>query len=138
MTSLQKSYAALLFDMDGTLLSSIAAAERVWSAWARRHGIDVARFGMRRRLVEKNGEISEIRHEHADGSLVERDGHVSISPAGTAWRSGPNPRRRFENVICSLGADPENARFRGEIDALPSAILICQLEFEPKPLVHDL
>ena len=44
MTSLQKSYAALLFDMDGTLLSSIAAAERVWSAWARRHGIDVARF----------------------------------------------------------------------------------------------
>jgi sugar-phosphatase len=44
MTSLQKSYAALLFDMDGTLLSSIAAAERVWSAWARRHGIDVERF----------------------------------------------------------------------------------------------
>lgn len=44
MTSSQKSYAALLFDMDGTLLSSIAAAERVWSAWARRHGLDVERF----------------------------------------------------------------------------------------------
>ena len=37
----------------------------------------------------------------------------------------------------ALGADPENAYFRGEIDALSSAILICQLEFEPKPLVHD-
>jgi sugar-phosphatase len=40
----RKSYAALLFDMDGTLLSSIAAAERVWSKWARRHGIDVDAF----------------------------------------------------------------------------------------------
>lgn len=44
MTSLKKNYAAFLFDMDGTLLSSIAAAERVWSAWARRHGLDVERF----------------------------------------------------------------------------------------------
>jgi sugar-phosphatase len=40
----QKSYAALLFDMDGTLLSSIEAAERVWGSWAERHGLDVANF----------------------------------------------------------------------------------------------
>lgn len=39
-----KSYAALLFDMDGTLLSSIEAAERVWGNWARRHGLDVEAF----------------------------------------------------------------------------------------------
>lgn len=39
-----KTYAALLFDMDGTLLSSIAAAERVWSNWARRHKLDVGAF----------------------------------------------------------------------------------------------
>ncbi|MFM2282073.1 MAG: hypothetical protein RLZZ444_4304 [Pseudomonadota bacterium] len=39
-----KSYSAFLFDMDGTLLSSIAAAERVWGEWARRHGLDVAAF----------------------------------------------------------------------------------------------
>lgn len=37
-------FGALLFDMDGTLLSSIAAAERVWTAWAQRHGIDLASF----------------------------------------------------------------------------------------------
>ncbi|MBD7923689.1 HAD-IA family hydrolase [Xanthomonas sp. Sa3BUA13] len=35
-------YRAFLFDMDGTILTSIAAAERVWSAWARTHGIDPA------------------------------------------------------------------------------------------------
>jgi sugar-phosphatase len=44
MPNRDKTYAALLFDMDGTLLSSIAAAERVWSNWARRHGLDVDAF----------------------------------------------------------------------------------------------
>jgi sugar-phosphatase len=39
-----RRFDAVLFDMDGTLLSSIACAERVWAAWARRHGVDVARF----------------------------------------------------------------------------------------------
>ncbi len=39
-----RGYRAFLFDMDGTLLNSIAAAERVWSIWAERHGLDVAAF----------------------------------------------------------------------------------------------
>ncbi len=39
---LANTYRAFLFDMDGTILTSIAAAERVWSAWAQRHGIDPA------------------------------------------------------------------------------------------------
>jgi sugar-phosphatase len=39
-----RAFAAFLFDMDGTLLSSIAAAERVWSRWAARHGLDVPSF----------------------------------------------------------------------------------------------
>ena len=34
------SYAAFLFDMDGTLLDSSAVVDRVWGSWARRHGID--------------------------------------------------------------------------------------------------
>jgi len=37
-------FAAFLFDMDGTVLNSIAAAERVWTTWANRHGLDVAAF----------------------------------------------------------------------------------------------
>jgi mannitol-1-/sugar-/sorbitol-6-phosphatase len=39
-----RPFAAFLFDMDGTILSSIAAAERVWARWALRHGLDVAAF----------------------------------------------------------------------------------------------
>lgn len=37
-------YAAFLFDMDGTLLTSIAAAERVWTRWAHAHGLDAEAF----------------------------------------------------------------------------------------------
>ncbi|MEF2070883.1 HAD-IA family hydrolase [Consotaella aegiceratis] len=35
---------ALLFDMDGTILTSLKAAERVWGAWAARQGLDVEAF----------------------------------------------------------------------------------------------
>jgi sugar-phosphatase len=36
-----RQFAAFLFDMDGTVLTSIVASERVWGAWARKHGLDV-------------------------------------------------------------------------------------------------
>ncbi|MBZ9745549.1 HAD-IA family hydrolase [Mesorhizobium sp. CO1-1-7] len=39
-----RKFAAFLFDMDGTLINSIASAERVWGDWARRHDLDVAAF----------------------------------------------------------------------------------------------
>jgi sugar-phosphatase len=39
-----KNFAALLFDMDGTLLNSMAVVERVWGAWAVRNGIDPIAF----------------------------------------------------------------------------------------------
>ncbi|WAC60187.1 HAD-IA family hydrolase [Brevundimonas sp. SL130] len=39
-----KTYQAFLFDMDGTLITSTAAAERVWTRWAQRHGVEVATF----------------------------------------------------------------------------------------------
>jgi mannitol-1-/sugar-/sorbitol-6-phosphatase len=39
-----RTFGALLFDMDGTIINAIAAAERVWAAWAKRHGLDVASF----------------------------------------------------------------------------------------------
>ena len=39
-----RGFAAFLFDMDGTILTSIVAAERVWAAWALGHGLDVEAF----------------------------------------------------------------------------------------------
>jgi sugar-phosphatase len=43
-TTLEGRYSAFLFDMDGTVINSIAAAERIWGQWAQRHGLDVAAF----------------------------------------------------------------------------------------------
>ena len=40
----QRAFAAFLCDMDGTILTSIKAAERVWGRWARGHGLDVEAF----------------------------------------------------------------------------------------------
>ncbi|CDZ33846.1 Phosphatase YfbT [Neorhizobium galegae bv. officinalis] len=40
----EKTYAAFLFDMDGTILNSIASAERVWGRWAAKMGFDVEAF----------------------------------------------------------------------------------------------
>jgi mannitol-1-/sugar-/sorbitol-6-phosphatase len=37
-----RTYAAFLFDMDGTVLDSSAVVHRVWGAWARKHGVDAA------------------------------------------------------------------------------------------------
>ena len=37
---LERSFAAFLFDMDGTLLDSTAVANRVWRDWAEGHGLD--------------------------------------------------------------------------------------------------
>jgi sugar-phosphatase len=39
-----QTFSAFLFDMDGTILTSIKAAERVWGQWARGHGLDVDAF----------------------------------------------------------------------------------------------
>lgn len=37
---LGRSHTAMLFDMDGTLLNSAVVTDRVWGAWALRHGLD--------------------------------------------------------------------------------------------------
>ena len=38
------TYAAFLFDMDGTLLDSSAVVDRVWGYWARKHGVDAEKL----------------------------------------------------------------------------------------------
>ncbi|TFW30394.1 HAD family hydrolase, partial [Duganella callida] len=39
-----RGFDAFLFDMDGTILTSIKSAERVWGIWAAAHGLDVQKF----------------------------------------------------------------------------------------------
>ena len=71
-----KIYQAFLFDMDGTLITSTAAAERVWTRWSQRHGLDVETFlptmhGVRAADTIRNQNLPDIDLE-AEIAWVER------------------------------------------------------------------
>jgi sugar-phosphatase len=53
-----RTFAAFLFDMDGTLLDSIASAIRAWSRWAEGHGVD---FEEMRHLMHGMRAVETIR-----------------------------------------------------------------------------
>lgn len=40
----QRRFAAILVDWDGTILTSVVAAERAWTTWALSHGIEPGSF----------------------------------------------------------------------------------------------
>lgn len=42
MNSMEFRARGLLFDLDGTLIDSLPAVERAWTAWSSRHGLDPA------------------------------------------------------------------------------------------------
>jgi sugar-phosphatase len=107
-----RSFSAFLFDMDGTILTSIASAERVWAAWARRHGLDVEAFlptihGVRtvetiRRLalpgVDPDAEAAEI-------TRTEMEDVDDIDPiAGAADLLGALPPARWAVVTSATRA----------------------------------
>jgi sugar-phosphatase len=97
-----RKFAAFLFDMDGTLLNSIAAAERVWAAWATRHGLDVPTFlptihGMRAietitRLALPGVDPMREATELAAAEIADVDGVVPIAGAIDFLDSLPDTR----------------------------------------------
>jgi len=128
-----RSFAAFLFDMDGTILSSIAAAERVWARWAARHGLDVAAFlptihGMRsvetvRRLglpgVDPEAEAAAITAEE----MLDVQGIEPI--AGIAGFLAALPAGRWAVVT---SAPRELARRRIAAAGLPAPALMIAAE----------
>ena len=128
-----RPFAAFLFDMDGTLLSSIAAAERVWARWAQRHGLDVEAFlptihGMRsvdtvRRLnlpgVDAQAESVAVTREEID----DVDGVVGIDGVADFLRALPADRWA---VVTS--APRELARRRIAAAGLPEPPLMIAAE----------
>ncbi len=86
-----------LFDMDGTLLTSIPSVERVWSAWAARNGIEVESFLKRIHGIQA---VEVVRRENlpgldpeaeanslADAELLDMEGTEAI-PGAAAFLSG--------------------------------------------------
>jgi len=60
------SYAAFLFDMDGTLLDSSAVVDRVWGSWAKRHGIDAQTLLANVHGVRSEDTIRRFAGAHVD------------------------------------------------------------------------
>jgi len=117
---------ALLFDMDGTLVDSTAAVERIWGRWATRHGVDFADFAhtmhgrravdiMRAmapadRELDLDSEVAQIDEEE----VVEVEGIVPIPGAARLLASLPP-----ENWALVTSARPELARARMGAAGLP-------------------
>ena len=83
----KKTYAAFVFDMDGTLINSIASANRVWTRWAESHGLDpvaVLRVMHGVRAVETIRRLNvpgmDVEHEAAVLTQAEIDDLDGIQP----------------------------------------------------------
>lgn len=92
---------ALLFDMDGTVLTSIEASERVWSQWARKHGLDVEAF-----LATVHGvrTIETVRNSGVTGIDVEAETQA-IMDAEVADLDGIEPVAGAPEFLASLPAE---------------------------------
>jgi sugar-phosphatase len=90
---------ALLFDNDGTLVSSLASVERCWARWAREYGITAEDFGR----VELHGRpaaeiVADLLPAHLVPEAVARveqlevddvpDGGVRLLPGTSEFLSG--------------------------------------------------
>jgi sugar-phosphatase len=82
------SYAAFLFDMDGTLLDSSAVVDRVWGRWAKAHGIDAEELlanvhGVRssdtiRRFAGAKVDVRKETQWILDAEVADVDGVVAL------------------------------------------------------------
>lgn len=83
-----QTYAAFLFDMDGTMLDSSAVVHRVWGNWAKRHGIDEAKLfaqvhGVRaedtiRKFATADMDVDKETQWILDAELTDVEGLVAI------------------------------------------------------------
>jgi mannitol-1-/sugar-/sorbitol-6-phosphatase len=119
--------AAILADLDGTLIDSVASSERAWGAFARRRGLDeeeTHRFAMGRPTRETIALLvpeSERAAEQAelDGDEVDDAGSVVAYPGAAELLAGRIPIA----VVTSGSTALATARLRGAgLD--PPAVLI--------------
>ena len=130
---LLNEYAAFLFDMDGTLISSTAVAERVYTRWAEANGVDV-------------DHLMSIVHGVRTIDVIRQLGRPDLDPKTEAARIGAEERRDLDGVVAIAGvrdflaslppdrwalvtsADRELMRIRMEVAGLPLPAVIVTAE----------
>ena len=134
------NYAALLFDMDGTLLDSSAVVKRVWRSWAARHGVDATEL-----LKSIHGVRAEdtIRHFGPAGvdvaaeaalllqqEIADVEGIVPIAGAGALIASlEPNAWA----VVTSAPRHLAQARLRAAGLPVPNTLVVAEDVERGKP-----
>jgi mannitol-1-/sugar-/sorbitol-6-phosphatase len=96
-----RAYAAFLFDMDGTLINSIAAANQVWTEWANAHGLEPEGV---LRIMHGVRAIDTIRRLNVPGIDVEREAEL-LTQAEIAAMDGIVPIKGALALLRSLPAD---------------------------------
>ena len=135
-----RPFSAFLFDMDGTIINSIPATERVWTRWALKHGLDVATFlptmhGVRgidtiTRLglpgVDPVAEAKEVER----GEVEDVDGVVAISGAIAFLNALPAGRW---GIVTSASLALARRRLAAAGIALPEVIVTAEDVTQGKP-----
>lgn len=66
-----RTFQAVLFDMDGTLIDSTPSVERTWARWARRRGLDRAAFQVAHGVPARQILASFLPAEEVEAAFVE-------------------------------------------------------------------
>jgi sugar-phosphatase len=135
-----RSFAAFLFDMDGTLLDSSAVVHRVWLSWALKHGVDSTALlatihGVRaedtvRRFAGPTLDIARETEWILQAELNDVDGIVSIDGAGAfIERLDPDAWA----VVTSATLDLATVRLRAAKLPLPRVFITAEEVRRGKP-----
>jgi sugar-phosphatase len=118
---------AILADLDGTLVDSVASSERAWGAFARRRGLgeeETHRFAMGRPTRETVALLVPEGERDAEQGQIDRDevddaDSVTAYPGAAELLAGPIPLA----VVTSGSTELATARLRGA-GLEPPAVLV--------------
>ena len=129
--------AAILADLDGTLVDSVASSERAWSAFARRRGLDPEEthsFAMGRPTRETVALLVPAEERAAEQGQIDRDevddaGSVVAYPGAAELLAGPIPVA----VVTSGSTELATARLRGAGLEVPAVMITADSITRGKP-----
>jgi sugar-phosphatase len=135
-----RTYDAFLFDMDGTILNSIPAAERVWTRWAIGHGLDVESFLPKIHGVRASETVARFGPAGLDAQaeaakiteaeILELEGVVEIPGAAEFLRSLPPDKWA---VVTSAPRALAQARILAAGLPIPSVLITAENVQKGKP-----